>query len=189
MLRHSPTPRLAVSCWWVFHEAGKRQEILDQIRPVPRGLVDLDRHRKLLERIIPAPLYVTVDCVGRGDGKGILFIDVPAQPPTCLPYLVPGSARMGKDSQQAGIDQLLYQRLNAGVRRPDLYLFLHLDPAGQGPSRVPGQSCAPVGAAGAGLAAAPPCEDHTYLIANSHPPACMKERSGLAGETPGTWRP
>ena len=28
-----------------------------------------------------------------------------------------------------GIDQLLYQRLNAGVRRPDLYLFLHLDPA------------------------------------------------------------
>jgi len=28
-----------------------------------------------------------------------------------------------------GIDQLLYQHLNAGVRRPDLYLFLHLDPA------------------------------------------------------------
>ena len=27
-----------------------------------------------------------------------------------------------------GIDQLLYQQLNAGVRRPDLYLFLHLDP-------------------------------------------------------------
>jgi dTMP kinase len=28
-----------------------------------------------------------------------------------------------------GIDQALYQRLNAGVRRPDLYLFLCLDPA------------------------------------------------------------
>jgi len=28
-----------------------------------------------------------------------------------------------------GIGQLLYQGLNAGVRRPDLYLFLHLDPA------------------------------------------------------------
>jgi dTMP kinase len=27
-----------------------------------------------------------------------------------------------------GIGQLLYQRLNAGVRRPDLYLFLCLDP-------------------------------------------------------------
>jgi len=27
-----------------------------------------------------------------------------------------------------GIDQLLYQRLNAGVRRPGLYLFLHLHP-------------------------------------------------------------
>jgi dTMP kinase len=28
-----------------------------------------------------------------------------------------------------GIDQALYQRLNAGIRRPDLYLFLCLDPA------------------------------------------------------------
>jgi hypothetical protein len=28
-----------------------------------------------------------------------------------------------------GIDHLLYQQLNAGVRRPDLYLFLQLDPA------------------------------------------------------------
>jgi dTMP kinase len=28
-----------------------------------------------------------------------------------------------------GIDQLLYQRLNAGIRRPELYLFLNLDPA------------------------------------------------------------
>jgi dTMP kinase len=27
-----------------------------------------------------------------------------------------------------GIGQTLYQQLNAGVRRPDLYLFLHLDP-------------------------------------------------------------
>jgi dTMP kinase len=27
-----------------------------------------------------------------------------------------------------GIGQMLYQQLNAGVRRPDLYLFLHLDP-------------------------------------------------------------
>lgn len=28
-----------------------------------------------------------------------------------------------------GIDQVIYQRFNAGVRRPDLYLFLHLEPA------------------------------------------------------------
>ena len=28
-----------------------------------------------------------------------------------------------------GVGQLLYQRLNAGVRRPDFYLFLHLDSA------------------------------------------------------------
>jgi len=78
------------------------QEILDQIRPVPREQVDLDRHRKLLDRITPGPLYVTVDWIDRGDGKGILFIDVPAQPPACLPYIVPGPARTGKDSQQVG---------------------------------------------------------------------------------------
>jgi hypothetical protein len=78
------------------------EEILDQIRPVPRDLVDLDRHRKLLGRIEPAPLYVTVDWIDRGDGKGILVIDVPAQPPACLPCIVPGPARTGKDSQQAG---------------------------------------------------------------------------------------
>ena len=77
------------------------EEIVDQIRPVPRELVDLDRHRKLLERIIPTPLYVTVDWIDRGDDKGILVIDVPAQPPACLPYLVPGPARTCRDSRLA----------------------------------------------------------------------------------------
>lgn len=28
-----------------------------------------------------------------------------------------------------GVDPVFYQRLNAGVRRPDLYLYLHVDPA------------------------------------------------------------
>lgn len=78
------------------------EEIVDQIRPVPREQVDLDRYRKLLERITPTPMYVAVDWIDRGDAKGILFIDVPAQPPACLPYLVPGPARSGKNGQQAG---------------------------------------------------------------------------------------
>ncbi len=41
-------------------------EILDRVRPVPRGLVDLDRHRKLIrERVIPSPRDVTVEWVER----------------------------------------------------------------------------------------------------------------------------
>jgi len=78
------------------------QEIIDLVRPVPRALVDIDRHRKLLDRIIPVPRYVSVDWVDCGDGKGILVIDVPAQPPALLPFVVPGPARTGKDVQQAG---------------------------------------------------------------------------------------
>src|SRR6202035_896742 len=30
------------------------QEVIDQVRPVPRAVVDLDRYRKLLDRIIQA---------------------------------------------------------------------------------------------------------------------------------------
>jgi hypothetical protein len=56
-------------------------EILDEIRPVPRGLVALDRHRKVLRRIIPPLRNVTVSWIDRGGDTGILVIDVPAQPP------------------------------------------------------------------------------------------------------------
>jgi hypothetical protein len=70
------------------------REILDQVRPVPHGLVDLDRHRKLIrERVIPPPRGVSVEWVDCGQGTGVLVIDVPAQPTACLPYVVPGPAR------------------------------------------------------------------------------------------------
>jgi hypothetical protein len=70
------------------------REILDQVRPVQRALVDLDRHRKLIrERVIPPPRGVSVEWIDCGQGTGVLAIDVPAQPPACLPYVVPGPAR------------------------------------------------------------------------------------------------
>lgn len=78
------------------------QEVIDRVRPVPRERVDLDRHRKLLDRIVPVPMHVRVDWADCGQDKGILVIDVPAQPAACLPFLVPGPARTGKDSHQAG---------------------------------------------------------------------------------------
>jgi hypothetical protein len=75
-------------------------EILDQVRPVPRSLVDLDRHRKLIrERVIPAPREVSVEWVACGDDKGIVVIDVPAQPPARLPHVVAGPARSGDDAR------------------------------------------------------------------------------------------
>ena len=45
-------------------------EILDQIRPVPRELVDLDRYRKLLRRIIPLPRGVTVGWIDAARTRG-----------------------------------------------------------------------------------------------------------------------
>lgn len=71
-------------------------EVLDQVRPVPRSLVDLDRYRKLIrERVIPAPREVSVEWVSCGDGKGVMVIDVPAQPPGRLPHVVARPGRSG----------------------------------------------------------------------------------------------
>jgi hypothetical protein len=70
------------------------REILDKVRPVPRALVDLDRHRKLIrERVIPPPRGVSVDWIDCGGDAGVLVIDVPSQPPARLPYVVPGPTR------------------------------------------------------------------------------------------------
>jgi hypothetical protein len=75
-------------------------EVIDQVRPVPRTLVDLDRHRKLIrERVIPAPREVVVEWIGCEDGKGILQVDVPAQPPARLPHVVSGAVQFPRGSR------------------------------------------------------------------------------------------
>jgi hypothetical protein len=74
------------------------QEIIDELRPVPRALVDLDRHRKLIrERVLPPPRNLTVEWIDCGNDTGVLMIDVPAQPLTSMPHVVSGPAR-GRDS-------------------------------------------------------------------------------------------
>ncbi|GLY85983.1 AlbA family DNA-binding domain-containing protein [Actinoallomurus iriomotensis] len=66
------------------------QEILDSLRPIPRTLVDLDQHRKLIrQRVTPAVRDVEVDWVDCGNERGLLYVYVPAQPPTSLPFVVP----------------------------------------------------------------------------------------------------
>lgn len=73
-------------------------EVLDKLKPVPRSAVDLDRHRKLIrERVTPAPRQVTVEWIDLGNEQGVLFIDIPAQPRACLPYVV--AAPTGKNGQ------------------------------------------------------------------------------------------
>ncbi len=75
-------------------------EVLDDVRPVPRALVDLDRHRKLIrERVIPSPRGVSVEWIDCGQDNGILVIDVPAQPVARLPYVVPGPTRTANVSR------------------------------------------------------------------------------------------
>lgn len=55
-------------------------EIIDEIRPVPRDQVDLDRYRKLIrEHVTPSPREVHIDWIDRGDGKGIVVIPELAQ--------------------------------------------------------------------------------------------------------------
>jgi hypothetical protein len=76
------------------------REIIDEIRPVRRALVDLDRYRKLIrERVIPAPRGFSVDFVHTDPESGILVIDVPVQPAALLPHVVPGPAGIAGPSR------------------------------------------------------------------------------------------
>lgn len=76
-------------------------EVLEKLKPVPRDLVDLDRHRKLIrERITPPPRQVTVEWIDQEAGQGVMYIDIPAQPRGCLPYVVAAPAGVnGKASE------------------------------------------------------------------------------------------
>jgi len=63
-------------------------------------MVDTDRYRKLIrERVMPPPRGLTVGWIDCGDGKGVLVIDVPAQPSARLPHVVPGPSRAAKVSR------------------------------------------------------------------------------------------
>jgi hypothetical protein len=83
-----------------FSTRKEHQEVVDALRPVPRALVDMDRCRKLIrERVIPPPRGVSGEWIDCGDDKGVLAIDVPAQPVACLPYVVPGPTRTANVSR------------------------------------------------------------------------------------------
>ncbi|MFF6824285.1 helix-turn-helix domain-containing protein [Streptomyces longwoodensis] len=66
-------------------------EIISDLRPIPRSLVDLDRHRKLIhERITPTVRDLHVEWIDYEGQKGVLCINIPAQPAGSRPFAVPG---------------------------------------------------------------------------------------------------
>ncbi|MGA5304597.1 helix-turn-helix domain-containing protein [Nucisporomicrobium flavum] len=68
------------------------REIIDELKPVPARLVDVDRYRKLVrDRVRPLIRDLTVDFYPVDDERGVLVIDIPAQPETAKPFVVPGS--------------------------------------------------------------------------------------------------
>ncbi|MBU2669936.1 ATP-binding protein [Actinoplanes bogorensis] len=67
------------------------REIIDKVKPVPARLVDVDRYRKLVrDRVRPLIRDLTVDFYPVDDERGVLVIDIPVQPETAKPFVVPG---------------------------------------------------------------------------------------------------
>ena len=94
---NAPSGGLLVVGYRTRKEHGR--EILDELRPVPRELVDEDRHLKLIrERVIPRPRGLKANWHEVGKGKGVLAIYVPTQPTPSRPFVVPGPARTAASS-------------------------------------------------------------------------------------------
>lgn len=71
-------------------------EVIDEVRPVPAGLIDRDRYRKLVrERVFPFVRDFSTWWLQAGDERGLLVIDVPAQLPRDKPFVVSGSPGSG----------------------------------------------------------------------------------------------
>jgi hypothetical protein len=67
------------------------REIIDELKPVPAGLVDVDRYRKLVrDRVRPLVRDLSVVFYHVDDERGVLVIDIPSQPETAKPFVVPG---------------------------------------------------------------------------------------------------
>ena len=68
-----------------------RREILEELKPVPRSLVDTDRYRKLVrERVQPHIRNLSIEFYDVEDDRGVLVIDIPPQQEMDKPFVVPG---------------------------------------------------------------------------------------------------
>ncbi|KOU92409.1 hypothetical protein ADK92_27890 [Streptomyces sp. XY533] len=90
-------------------------ETISEVTPVPRALVSTDTYRKLIdERVFPQVQDLELTWIDRSEGKGVLSIDIPAQPAAARPFVIP--APTGKDEKSA-------TGLAVPVRRGDRTVF------------------------------------------------------------------
>lgn len=77
-------------------------EIIDALKPVPRRVVNLDQYRKIITtRVIPALRDVSLEWIDCGNEAGVLVIDIPAQPRSNQPFMVPAPTRTEQISKEA----------------------------------------------------------------------------------------
>jgi hypothetical protein len=91
-------------------------ETIDEVRAVPRALVDTETYCKLIdERVYPRIEGLELSWVSRGDDRGVLIIDVPAQPASARPFVIPPPTKKGSPQAVEG--------LAVPVRRGDRTVF------------------------------------------------------------------
>ncbi|MCX4411200.1 hypothetical protein OG840_59440 [Streptomyces sp. NBC_01764] len=90
-------------------------ETVSKVNAIPRALVDTETYRKLIdERVYPHIEGLELRWVECGDDKGVLSIDIPAQPASARPFVIPPPTK--KDSQTG-------TGLAVPVRRGDQTVF------------------------------------------------------------------
>ncbi|MFF2374962.1 helix-turn-helix domain-containing protein [Streptomyces xiamenensis] len=90
-------------------------ETVSDVNAVPRTLVDTETYRKLIDgRVYPHIEGLELRWVECGGGRGVLSIDIPAQPASARPFVIPPP--IGKDSPSVA-------GLAVPVRRGDQTVF------------------------------------------------------------------
>ncbi|MFB8039028.1 helix-turn-helix domain-containing protein [Streptomyces sp. NPDC056004] len=90
-------------------------ETVSEVSAVPRALVDTETYRKLIDgRVYPHVEGLELRWTECNEGKGVLSIDIPAQPASARPFVIP--APTGKDQKSA-------TGLAVPIRRGDQTVF------------------------------------------------------------------
>ncbi|MGW4139886.1 AlbA family DNA-binding domain-containing protein [Streptomyces mirabilis] len=73
------------------------QEVVSELNPVPRRLVDPGRYRKILvEQVLPPVRDLHIEWVACQEESGVLVLYIPPQPSTDKPFVVPAADPKGR---------------------------------------------------------------------------------------------
>lgn len=79
--------------------AANAVETVSEVNPVPQGRVNVDTYRKLIdERVFPQIQGLRLHWIDRGDNRGVLSIDIPAQPHAARPFVIPAPTGKNRNS-------------------------------------------------------------------------------------------